>query len=197
MAFHPYPQVIRILFNVYRFGPPSPVTETSACSRVDHLVSRLLMLTIAPCEDSLSLRLTCLKKHLTSPTKATRRFIMQKARRHTSKKIIRRAPTACRHMVSGSISLLCSRSFSPFPHGTGTLSVSGEYLALADGPAGFVQDFSCPALLRIANRYSNVDSCTGLSPSMIKLSRMFHFNVGKPKRSVLQPRQCRNIAGLG
>ena len=38
--------------------------------------------------------------------------------------------------------------FSPFPHGTGSLSVSHEYLALADGPAGFTQDFSCPALLR-------------------------------------------------
>ena len=70
---------------------------------------------------------------------------MQKARRHTFSD----APTACRHMVSGSVSLLCSRSFSPFPHGTGPLSVSGKYLALADGPAGFAQDFPCPALLRI------------------------------------------------
>ena len=70
---------------------------------------------------------------------------MQKARRHT----FTDAPTACRHMVSGSVSLLSSRSFSPFPHGTGPLSVSGKYLALADGPAGFTQDFSCPALLRI------------------------------------------------
>ena len=68
---------------------------------------------------------------------------MQKARRHIA------APTACRHMVSGTISLLYSRFFSPFPHGTGSLSVSQEYLALADGPARFTQDFSCPALLRI------------------------------------------------
>ena len=35
------------------------------------------------------------------------------------------ADAACRHRVSGSISLLCSRCFSPFPHGTGSLSVSG------------------------------------------------------------------------
>ena len=55
-------------------------------------------------------------------------------------------------MVSGSISLLCSRFFSPFPHGTGSLSVSGKYLALTDGPAGFTQDFSCPVLLRILNK---------------------------------------------
>src|SRR3712207_9436610 len=52
-------------------------------------------------------------------------------------------------MVSGTISLLCSRCFSPFPHGTGSLSVSREYLALPDGPGRFTQDFSCPALLRI------------------------------------------------
>ena len=69
---------------------------------------------------------------------------MQKARRHTSKG----APTACRHMGSGSLSLPCSGCFSPFPHGTGSLSVSWEYLALPDGPGGFTQDSSCPALLR-------------------------------------------------
>ena len=38
--------------------------------------------------------------------------------------------------------------FSPFPHGTGSLSVRNEYLALRDGPRGFKQGFSCPALLR-------------------------------------------------
>ncbi len=52
-------------------------------------------------------------------------------------------------MVSGSISLPLSGCFSPFPHGTGSLSVSREYLALPDGPGGFAQDFTCPALLRI------------------------------------------------
>ena len=37
--------------------------------------------------------------------------------------------------------------FSPFPHGTGSLSVNDEYLALEDGPPIFRQDFTCPALL--------------------------------------------------
>ncbi len=37
--------------------------------------------------------------------------------------------------------------FSPFPHGTGSLSVDYEYLALEDGPPIFGQDFTCPALL--------------------------------------------------
>ena len=52
-------------------------------------------------------------------------------------------------MVSGSISLPSSGFFSPFPHGTRSLSVSQEYLALPDGPGRFAQDSSCPALLRI------------------------------------------------
>ena len=37
--------------------------------------------------------------------------------------------------------------FSPFPHGTGSLSVGYEYLALEDGPPIFRQDSTCPALL--------------------------------------------------
>ena len=59
------------------------------------------------------------------------------------------APTACRRMVSGTISLPSSGCFSPFPDGTRALSVSREYSALPDGPGGFTQGFSCPALLRI------------------------------------------------
>ena len=68
---------------------------------------------------------------------------MQKARSHP------KAPAACRRTVSGSISLPCSGYFSPFPHGTSSLSVSQEYLALPDGPGKFIQNFSCSALLRI------------------------------------------------
>ena len=70
---------------------------------------------------------------------------MQKARRHPSTG----TPTACKRMVSGSFSLPCSGCFSPFLHSTGSLSVFWEYLALRDGPRGFRQDYSCPALLRI------------------------------------------------
>ena len=57
-------------------------------------------------------------------------------------------PTACRYTVSGTISLPSQGFFSPFPHGTGSLSVSKEYLALRDGPRGFSRDFTCPAILR-------------------------------------------------
>ena len=57
------------------------------------------------------------------------------------------APTACKRTVSGTISLSGQEFFSPFPRGTGSLSVTSEYLALASGLAGFIRDFSCPALL--------------------------------------------------
>ena len=81
-------------------------------------------------------------------------------------------------MVSGSVSLRYSRFFSPFPHGTGSLSVSQEYLALADGPARFRQGFTCPALLRIPLSIILVTH-TGLSPSLADLSRSFRFLVHK------------------
>ena len=81
MAFHPYPQLIRKLFNVYRCGPPECVTTPSAWPWVDHQVSRQQQPTTTPCSDSLSLRLRT-STYLTSPVTVTRRLIMQKARRH-------------------------------------------------------------------------------------------------------------------
>ena len=41
-----------------------------------------------------------------------------------------------------------SGCFSPFPHGTCSLSVTREYLGLEGGPPMFRQDFTCPALLK-------------------------------------------------
>jgi hypothetical protein len=55
------------------------------------------------------------------------------------------------HTVSESISLPLSGFFSPFPHGTCSLSVNKEYLALEDGPPTFNQGFSCPGLLFSVN----------------------------------------------
>ena len=37
--------------------------------------------------------------------------------------------------------------FSPFPHGTGSLSVTGVYLALEDGPPRFLRDSTCLIVL--------------------------------------------------
>ena len=66
--------------------------------------------------------------------------------------------------------------FSPFPHGTCSLSVIREYLALRDGPRRFRQDFTCPVLLRIHYEVYSI-SCTGLSPSMGILSRIFYYTI--------------------
>jgi hypothetical protein len=93
---------------------------------------------------------------------------MQKARRHLA------APTACRHAVSGSLSLPSPGFFSPFPHGTGSLSVIEEYLALADGPAGFPPGFTCPVVLGDSARSLRV-SPTGLSPSLDRPSSPFDY----------------------
>ena len=60
-----------------------------------------------------------------------------------------RAVTSCRSAVSGSISLPSPGFFSPFPHGTRSLSVAAQYLALDRGRPGFRQGSSCPAVLRI------------------------------------------------
>lgn len=82
-----------------------------------------------------------------------------------------RAPTVCRHPVSGSISLPSSGCFSPFPHGTCSLSVMHEYLGLESGLPMFRQDFTCPALLKD----NDCSTRKGLSPSMADLSRSFRF----------------------
>ena len=121
-------------------------------------------------------------KSLTLPEKVTRRFIMQKARSHNQKI----APTACRQTVSGTISLLCSRCFSPFLHSTGSLSVSREYLALRDGPRWFTQNFSCSALLRIPLGFIK-ESYTGLSPSTAVFSKTFYFLNRLPWRGPTTP----------
>ena len=100
----------------------------------------------SPYSDSVSLRL----RHfyaLTSLRTVTRRLILQKARRHQ----LAPAPTACRSTVSGSLSLPSPGFFSPFPHGTASLSVATTYLALEGGPPRFRQGFSCPVLLRYAS----------------------------------------------
>ena len=105
------------------------------------------------------------------------------------------APTACRRMVSGTISLFYSKCFSPFLHSTGSLSVSREYLALPDGPGRFTQNFSCSALLRIPLGFVllRIPGCHRLwlifpDHSSHKISS---HNV------VLQPHLCRNKNGLG
>ena len=100
----------------------------------------------------------------------SRRIIMQKARHHPG--LRHGALTACRHVVSGSLSSPGRGSSHLSLALLGSLSVASEYLALRDGPRGFKPAFTCPVLLR----YRIVRfplPLTGLSPSMVELSRTF------------------------
>ena len=114
--------------------------QPSTCPWLDHPVSGLLPATVRPIKTRFPfayprrLSLLLRSKSLTHYTKGT-----QSPRKD--------APTACTYTDSGSISLPSPGFFSPFPHGTGSLSVGREYLALEDGPPMFRQGFTCPALL--------------------------------------------------
>ena len=116
------------------------VTSPSTCSWLDHPVSGLKQRTERPvqtrfrCAYTYRLKLARYFKSLTHNTKGTPSPF--------------RAPTVCKHTVSGAISLPSSGCFSPFPHGTCSLSVAEEYLGLEGGPPMFRQDFTCPALLK-------------------------------------------------
>src|SRR3569623_2054187 len=107
------------------------------------------------------------------------------------------APTACRLPISGTISLPLSGCFSPFPHGTCSLSVIEEYLGLEGGPPMFRQDYTCPALLEsvaykrlrdfhplwptIPRRSAGLQDSTGLVPvraPLLRESRVLSFPPG-------------------
>ena len=189
MAFHSYPHLIQKLFNAYWFGPPSGVTRTSAWTRVDHLVSRLPPVT----RRLVGTRFRCGSGPHGPQPRQRRQLVGSLCKRHAVTP--EGAPTACRRTVSGTLSLRYARCFSPFPHGTGSLSVSCEYLALADGPAGFTQDFSCPALLRVPLRFA-----------WLRVRAFHPLRSGFPDASTrhvscdvaaLQPPHGRNRAGLG
>ena len=115
---------------------------------------------------------------------------MQKARRHSPKP----APTACRHAVSGTISLPLPGYFSPFPHGTSPLSVTREYLALEGGPPRFSPRFTGAVLLRnaigrpAAFAYGTVALC-GARFHALRLPRDFvtPAGPGTSGQDVLQP----------
>ena len=105
------------------------------------------------------------------------------------------APTACRRMVSGALSLPCSGCFSPFPHGTGPLSVSREYLALPDGPGRFTQNSSCSALLRIPLRFASL-RVRGCHALRLPFPEHSPHDVSSDI-AVLLPRRRLNAGGLG
>src|SRR3984885_2335828 len=86
---------------------------------------------------------------LTLPHIVTRRLILQKARGHFTLAEARSLP----RLVGTRFQVLfhdpSPGCFSPFPHGTGSLSVTREYLGLGGGPPGFTRNFTGSVLLGI------------------------------------------------
>ena len=116
-------------------------------------------------------------KTLTGPLKVTRRIIMQKARRQAFP-FGHSPPTACKRMVSGSLSSPNRGSSHLSVALLGSLSVIREYLALRDGPRSFSRDSTWLDLLRYPSRdqldsaYGTVTLC-GVTFQLLPLSTGF------------------------
>ena len=99
LEFLRYPHLMPTLFNGCGFGPPPPLTVASTWTWIGHPVSGLYILTCA--HFTLAFASAPYLKYLTSPAYTARRTVLQKVRGHT----FNSASTACRHSVSGSLSL--------------------------------------------------------------------------------------------
>ena len=148
MAFHPYPQIIRAVFNPQRFGPPRPVTTASTCPRVDRHGFGSAASNYRPIQT---------RFRYGSGPEDLNLLLTSNSPDHNAKG----TPSGChsRSYATPSDCLLAhgfriyftrhQACFSPFPHGTSSLSVTEECLALEGGPPCFPQDSSCPAVLGI------------------------------------------------
>ena len=94
----PYPHLIATLFNGCAFGPPRDFTPASSWTWVDHPVSGLPILTFRPLQTWFPFGSAPYALNLAStgnsPDRSTK-----------STRLRLRAPTACKHRVSGSLSL--------------------------------------------------------------------------------------------
>ena len=99
LEFLPYPHLIPTLFNGCGFGPPLPFTATSTWTWIDHPVSGLLRLTMRPIQTWFPFgsgpSVLNLASQRNSPDRSTK----------STRLSIESSSTACKHMVSGSLSL--------------------------------------------------------------------------------------------
>ena len=104
LEFLRYPQVIRQLFNGGRFGPPVGFTPPSTCSWIGHPVSGLLQLTLRALNTRFPFgsvpQVLNLAAYINSPDRSTK-----------STTSTLRSLCACKHKVSGSLSLPSRGSF--------------------------------------------------------------------------------------
>ena len=147
MAFHPYPQLIRAVFNPQRFGPPPGVTPASTWPWIDRVGFGS-----APTYSS-------------RPFQTRFRFgsgpegLNLAREEQLAGSLCKRHAVTHEHAVARPrlLPLVCTRFqglfHSPsgvlftFPSRYSALSVTSSYLALEDGPPRFNRDFSCPGLL--------------------------------------------------
>jgi hypothetical protein len=188
LAFHPYPQVIRAVFNPHRFGPPLGVTPASPCPWVDRpgfgsapphsraLVTGLAF-AAAPLDTSLASRGSS-----NSPD-------------HNAKG----TQSAVGRLPAPSLLPLVGMWFqvlfhSP-PRGAFHLSLTvlvhyrshGSPLALEGGPPSFAPDYSGRALLRNTASRAASPSPTGLSPSSAPRSRGVRLASTRPSAGPTTP----------
>ena len=128
-------------------------SSTRSYPRFNLPMGRSLRFGSTTCDSDALFRLafaTATPHGLTLPHIVTRRLILQKARGHFTP--VRRPATLPRLVGTRFQVLFHDPSpgcFSPFPHGTCSLSVTREYLGLGGGPPGFTRNFTGSVLLGI------------------------------------------------
>ena len=106
LEFLPYPHLITTLFNGCVFGPPPPFTAASTWTWIDHRVSGLLILTMICAIHTWfpfgsRLYVLNLASRSNSPDRSTK----------STRSCSYGTSTACKHKVSGSLSLPSRGSF--------------------------------------------------------------------------------------
>ena len=120
---------------------------------------------------------------------------MQKARCHTA--LRHSAPTACRHTVSGSISLPSSGFFSPFPHGTGSLSVSRVVFSLTRWSSQIQTGFHVSRVTQVHRSVLNRFRLRGYHPLWPDFPDCFRLAISRSYLRSHNPDATRRDIGLG
>src|ERR1700744_6079050 len=127
-------------------------SSTRSYPRFNLPMDRSLRFGSTTCDSGALFRLafaTAAPHGLTLPHIVTRRLILQKARGHFTPVETGTLP----RLVGARFQVLFHDPspgyFSPFPHGTGSLSVTREYLGLGGGPPRFTRNFTGSVLLGI------------------------------------------------
>ena len=140
LEFHRLPQVIREFFNIHRFGPPRGVTPASACPWQDHTASGLILATERPVQTRFRYGST-IRFNLAAKIKSPA---------HSSIGTPSPAKGGLRSFVGTRFHVLFHSPpgvLFTFPSRYLFAIGRSQYLALEDGPPGFLQDFSSPVVL--------------------------------------------------